>query len=41
MGRFAMGIKAFGFLSGLEVKVGKEDPGPQRIMAWKPGAGMA
>lgn len=39
MGRFAIGIRALGFSSGLAVNVGNEDPGPQRIMAWKPGAG--
>lgn len=40
MGRFAIGIRAFGFSSGLAVKVGNEDPGPQRIIAWKPGGGI-
>lgn len=41
MGRFAIGISAFGFSSGFAVKVGNDDPGPQRMMAWKPGAGTA
>ena len=40
IGRFAIGISAFGFSSGFDVKVGKDDPGPQRMMAWKPGAGI-
>lgn len=40
IGRFAIGISAFGFSSGLAVNVGKEDPGPHRMMAWKPGAGI-
>jgi hypothetical protein len=40
MGRFAIGISAFGFSSGFAVKVGNEDPGPQRMIAWKPGAGI-
>jgi hypothetical protein len=35
-----MGIKAFGFSSGFAVKVGNEEPGPHKIIAWKPGAGM-
>jgi hypothetical protein len=33
-------MRAFGFSSGLAVKVGNEDPGPQRMMAWNPGAGI-
>ena len=33
-------MRAFGFSSGLAVKVGNEDPGPQRMIAWKPGAGI-
>lgn len=36
MGLLAMGSKAFGFSSGFAVKVGNEDPGPQRIMACSP-----
>lgn len=40
MGRFAIGSSAFGDSSGLEVKVSNETPGPQRIMAWKPGDGI-
>jgi hypothetical protein len=40
MGRLAMGKSAFGFSSGLAVKVGKEDPGPHKMIAWKPGAGI-
>jgi hypothetical protein len=35
-----MGIRAFGFSSGLAVNVGNDDPGPHRMMAWKPGAGI-
>lgn len=40
MGLFAMGIRALGFSSGLAVKVGNEDPGPHKMMAWNPGAGI-
>lgn len=40
IGRLAIGIKAFGFSSGFAVNVGKDDPGPQRMMAWNPGAGI-
>lgn len=40
MGRFAIGSKALGFSSGLEVKVGNEDPGPQRMRACTPGGGI-
>jgi hypothetical protein len=40
MGLLAMGIRAFGFSSGLAVNVGNDDPGPHRMMAWKPGAGI-
>lgn len=38
-----MGIKHFGFSSGLEEMVFKLSPGPQRIKAWKPllGTGVA
>lgn len=36
-----MGIKAFGFSSGFAVNVGNDDPGPHRMIAWKPGAGIA
>ena len=35
-----MGIRAFGFSSGLAVNVGNDDPGPHRMIAWKPGAGI-
>ena len=40
MGRFAIGSRAFGFSSGLDMKVGKDDPGPQRMRAWRPVEGM-
>lgn len=40
MGRFAIGMRAFGFSSGLVVNVGNDDPGPHRMMAWRPGAGI-
>jgi hypothetical protein len=40
IGRFATGIRALGFSSGFAVKVGNDDPGPHRMMAWKPGAGI-
>lgn len=40
MGRFAMGNRAFGDSSGLDVNVSNETPGPHNITAWKPGAGM-
>ena len=40
MGRFAIGMSALGFSSGFAVNVGNEDPGPQRMMAWNPGAGI-
>jgi hypothetical protein len=40
MGLFAMGIRAFGFSSGLAVNVGNDEPGPHRMIAWKPGAGI-
>jgi sugar/nucleoside kinase (ribokinase family) len=33
IGRFAMGMRALGFSSGLVVKVGNDDPGPHRIRA--------
>jgi len=39
MGLFATGINAFGKVAGAEVKVSSDAPGPQRIMAWKPGDG--
>ena len=35
IGRFAMGSNALGFWSALVVKVGKDEPGPHSIMAWK------
>lgn len=38
MGLLAMGRSAFGFSSGFAVKVGNEEPGPQRIKACSPGA---
>lgn len=37
MGRFAIGNKALGFSSGFAVKVGKDEPGPQRMRACSPG----
>lgn len=37
MGRLPKGMRAFGFSSGLAVKVGKELPGPHKISAWRPG----
>lgn len=40
MGLLAIGRRAFGFSSGLAVKVGKELPGPQRIKAWRPGVAI-
>lgn len=40
MGRLAIGRRALGFSSGLEVKVGKDDPGPQRMRAWSPVEGI-
>jgi hypothetical protein len=40
MGRLAIGSRAFGFSSGLEVKVGNDEPGPQRMTAWSPGEGI-
>ena len=40
MGLLAMGRMALGFSSGLAVKVGKLDPGPQRIRACSPGAAI-
>jgi hypothetical protein len=40
MGRFAIGSRALGFSSGFAVKVGNEDPGPQRIRACRPGDGI-
>ena len=39
MGRLAMGMMALGRSFGLEVKVLREDPGPQRIKACRPGEG--
>ena len=39
MGLLAMGSSAFGISLGVDVKVLNEAPGPQRIKAWKPGAG--
>ena len=39
MGRFAIGMRLFGYSSGLDVKVLRETPGPHRIRAWKPVAG--
>src|SRR5690242_3719168 len=39
MGRLAMGSSALGMSLGVDVKVLKDAPGPQRISAWKPGEG--
>lgn len=39
IGRLAMGKRALGFSSGFAVKVGNDEPGPQRIKAWSPGEG--
>lgn len=36
MGLLAIGRRALGFSSGLAVKVGNEEPGPQRMMACRP-----
>jgi hypothetical protein len=36
-----MGIRAFGFSSGLAVNVENEEPGPQRMKARSPGLGIA
>ena len=36
MGLLAIGIRAFGNVSGLDVKVVREAPGPQKISAWRP-----
>jgi hypothetical protein len=33
IGRFAIGIKAFGFSSGFAVNVGNDEPGPHKMMA--------
>lgn len=41
MGRLPKGMRAFGFSSGLAVKVGKELPGPHKISAWRPGEAIA
>jgi hypothetical protein len=40
MGRFAIGSNALGCSSGFVVKVVNDDPGPQRMMACSPGAGI-
>jgi hypothetical protein len=40
MGLFAMGRRAFGFSSGLAVKVGNELPGPHKIKACRPGVAI-
>lgn len=40
IGRFAIGNKALGFSSGFDVKVGKEDPGPHKMRACRPVAGI-
>ena len=40
MGRLAMGTRAFGNSSGVEVNVFKDTPGPQSITAWKPEEGI-
>lgn len=39
MGRFAIGTMALGKSAGFEVKVLREEPGPQRMSACKPGEG--
>ena len=39
MGRLAMGRRALGFSSGFAVKVGNDEPGPQRMIACSPGEG--
>lgn len=36
IGLLAIGSKALGFSSGFEVKVGNDEPGPQRIRACSP-----
>lgn len=40
MGLLAMGKRAFGFSSGLDVNVGNEEPGPQSTKACSPGEGI-
>lgn len=40
MGRLAIGIRAFENSLGVDVNVLKDSPGPQRIKACKPGAGI-
>lgn len=37
MGLLAIGNKALGFSSGFAVKVGNDEPGPQRMRACSPG----
>lgn len=36
MGLLAIGRRALGFSSGFAVKVGKDEPGPQRMRACSP-----
>lgn len=40
IGLLAIGRIALGFSSGLAVKVGKLEPGPQRMRACSPGAAI-
>jgi hypothetical protein len=40
MGRLAMGNSALGDSSDFDVKVSKDTPGPHRMTAWNPGAGI-
>lgn len=40
IGRLAMGRIALGFSSGFDVKVGNDDPGPQRMSACSPVEGI-
>lgn len=40
IGLLAIGKSALGHSSGFDVKVGKDDPGPQRMRACSPVAGM-
>lgn len=39
IGRLAIGKRALGLSSGFAVKVGNDEPGPQRINACSPGEG--
>lgn len=40
MGLFAIGRRAFGLSSGVDVKVGNDEPGPHRMRACSPVEGM-